>query len=100
MDTFGTNSLTQWYTSRYLRVLKGSNYNVNLSARIDLITKFYEKTGRTLVVHTSFNVRGEPIVCTPTNAYPCLMVTELDLPSVGHYLLINRRARWFIEIQL
>jgi len=52
-----------------------------------LISKFYEKTGCPLVVNTSFNVRGEPIVCTPTDAFKCFMGTELDIIAVGNYLL-------------
>jgi carbamoyltransferase len=52
-----------------------------------LISKFYEKTGCPLVVNTSFNVRGEPIICTPTDAFKCFMGTELDVIAVGNYLL-------------
>ena len=51
--------------------------------------KFKEKTGCPLVVNTSFNVRGEPIVCTPTDAFKCFMGTELDILAVGNYLLIK-----------
>ena len=52
-----------------------------------VISSFYEKTGCPLVVNTSFNVRGEPIVCTPEDAYRCFMGTELDMLAVGDYLL-------------
>ena len=52
-----------------------------------LISKFKEKTGYPLVVNTSFNVRGEPIVCTPTDAFKCFMETELDILVIGNYLL-------------
>lgn len=44
-----------------------------------LISKFKEKTGYGLVVNTSFNVRGEPIVCSPKDAYLCFMRTEMDV---------------------
>lgn len=44
-----------------------------------LIKKFEEKTGCAVVVNTSFNVRGEPIVCTPEDAYRCFMRTEMDV---------------------
>ncbi len=54
-----------------------------------MISKFKEKTGCPLVVNTSFNVRGEPIVCTPTDAFRCFMGTELDLLVVGNYLLVK-----------
>jgi carbamoyltransferase len=43
------------------------------------------------VVNTSFNVRGEPIVCTPTDAFKCFMGTELDVLAVGNYLLIKKQ---------
>ena len=52
-----------------------------------VISKFKEKTGCPLVVNTSFNVRGEPIICTPTDAFKCFMGTELDVLAVGKYLL-------------
>ena len=52
-----------------------------------VISKFKEKTGFPLVVNTSFNVRGEPIICTPTDAFKCFMGTELDILAVGNYLL-------------
>ena len=42
-----------------------------------------------MLVNTSFNVRGEPIVCTPTDAFKCFMGTELDLLTVGDYLLLK-----------
>ncbi|MEM7035808.1 MAG: carbamoyltransferase [Bacteroidota bacterium] len=51
-----------------------------------LIAAFKQQTGFGLVVNTSFNVRGEPIVCTPTDAYTCLMRTEMDYLVVGDYL--------------
>ena len=52
-----------------------------------VISKFKEKTGCPLVVNTSFNVRGEPIVCTPKDAFKCFMGTELDILAIGNYLL-------------
>ena len=52
-----------------------------------LISKFKEKTGYPLVVNTSFNVRGEPIVCTPSDAFNCFMGTGLDLLAVGNFIL-------------
>lgn len=51
-----------------------------------LITAFKEKTGDGILVNTSFNVRGEPIVCTPEDAYKCLMRTEMDYLAVGNFL--------------
>ena len=55
-----------------------------------LISKFKEKTGCALIVNTSFNVRGEPLVCTPTDAYRCFMGTELDVLVIGNYLLFKQ----------
>lgn len=55
-----------------------------------LISKFHEKTGCPVVVNTSFNVRGEPIVCTPEDAFNCLMGTEMDLLAVGNCLVWKR----------
>lgn len=52
-----------------------------------LISKFKEETGCPLVVNTSFNVRGEPIVCTPTDAFRCFMGTELDVLAIGNFFL-------------
>ncbi len=51
-----------------------------------LIHAFKEKTGFGLVVNTSFNVRGEPIVCSPQDAYRCFMRTEMDYLVMGDYL--------------
>ena len=54
-----------------------------------LISKFKEKTGYPIVVNTSFNVRGEPIVCSPTDAFKCFMGTELDVLAIGNYILFK-----------
>ena len=54
-----------------------------------VISKFKEKTGCPLVVNTSFNVRGEPIVCSPKDAFKCFMGTELDLLAIGNFLLLK-----------
>ena len=53
----------------------------------DLISKFKEKTGCAVLVNTSFNVRGEPIVNTPTDAFNCFMGTELDYLVIGNLIL-------------
>ena len=52
-----------------------------------VISKFKEKTGCPIVVNTSFNVRGEPIICTPIDAFKCFMGTDLDVLVVGNCLL-------------
>jgi carbamoyltransferase len=45
----------------------------------DIIRAFYEQTGCPVIVNTSFNVKDEPIVCTPEDAYRCFMKTEMDV---------------------
>ncbi len=52
-----------------------------------LLKAFEAQTGCPVLVNTSFNVRGEPIVCTPEDAFRCFMGTELDVLSVGHCYL-------------
>ncbi len=54
-----------------------------------LIKRFYEKTGCPVIVNTSFNIRGEPIVCTPENAYTCFMATDMDALVLDDYLLLK-----------
>lgn len=55
-----------------------------------LIDAFKQKTGYGVIVNTSFNVRGEPIVCTPEDAYRCFMRTEMDYLVVGDFLFDKR----------
>ena len=58
----------------------------------DLIKKFKEKTNCPVVVNTSFNVRGEPIVNSPKDAFNCFMGTELDILVIGNcYLEKNKQ---------
>ena len=52
-----------------------------------LINEFYKITGCPILVNTSFNIRGEPIVCSPKDAFKCFMGTELDLLVIGNYVL-------------
>ena len=52
-----------------------------------LLSKFKEKTGCSVLVNTSFNVRGEPIVCTPADSYRCFMRTEMDYLVVENCIL-------------
>jgi carbamoyltransferase len=59
----------------------------------DLITAFDEKTGCPVIVNTSFNVRGEPIVCTPEDAYLCFMRTEMDHLVLGGHLLDKKEMK-------
>jgi carbamoyltransferase len=56
-----------------------------------LISTFKEQTGCPVLVNTSFNVRGEPIVCTPEDAFRCFMGTEMETLVVGNCLLRKDR---------
>lgn len=53
----------------------------------DLITNYYQQTGIALIINTSFNVRGEPIVCTPENAIDCYLNTDIDVLIIENYLV-------------
>ncbi len=57
----------------------------------DLIFKFKEKTGCPVIINTSFNVRGEPIVNSPTDAFKCFMGTELDYLVIGNFILDKKK---------
>ena len=70
------------YSARVQTVSKNTNKRY-----YDLISKFKEKTGCPILVNTSFNVRGEPIVNTPTDAFNCFMGTELDYLIIGNCIL-------------
>ena len=72
-----------------------------------MLTKFYDKYDCSVIVNTSFNVRGEPIVCTPEDAYLCFMRTEMDYLIIGHYLLnkteqrpLKKDSEWRKEFEL
>ena len=56
----------------------------------NLISKFKESTGCKCLINTSFNVRGEPIVCSPQDAFRCFMRTEMDALALENYLLIKK----------
>ena len=53
------------------------------------MTRFYEKTGCPVLINTSFNVRSEPIVCTPDDAYRCFMMTDMDVLVMGRHVLLK-----------
>jgi len=53
----------------------------------DLVNEFFKKTGCPVIINTSFNVRGEPLVCTPQDAWNCFMRTQMDYLVMGNYLL-------------
>ncbi len=70
------------YSGRVQTVHKETN-----AAFHDLITSFKAKTGSSVLVNTSFNVRGEPIVCTPEDAWRCFMGSEIEVLVVGNCFL-------------
>lgn len=60
-----------------------------------LIKKFYDKTGCPVIVNTSFNVRGEPIVCAPEDAYKCFMRTKMDFLVLENFVLDKNEQKNF-----
>ena len=70
------------YSARIQTVHKETN-----SRYYDLLKEFKKNTNCPVLVNTSFNVRGEPIVCTPKDAYECFMKTKMDYLILGNYLL-------------
>jgi len=74
------------YSARIQTVTKNTN-----KIYYDLISKFKEKTNCPVIVNTSFNVRGEPIVNSPTDAFNCFMGTELDYLIIGNCILDKRK---------
>jgi carbamoyltransferase len=54
-----------------------------------LMKRFYEKSGCPVIVNTSFNIRGEPIVCSPEHAYTCFMATDMDCLVIDNYMLLK-----------
>ena len=60
-----------------------------------LLLAFKDKTGLGMLINTSFNVRGEPIVCSPADAYECFMDTEMDVLVLDEYVLLkSEQPKW------
>ena len=55
-----------------------------------IIRRFKEKTGCPVIINTSFNIRGEPIVYTPEDAYRCFMATNMDALVIDDFLLLKK----------
>ena len=90
------------YTARLQTVSKDNN-----PIFYKLISKFNEKYGCAVIINTSFNVRGEPIVCTPEDAYLCFMRTNMDYLVLGNYLIekkgqkpLGKDINWLREYEL
>ena len=80
------------YSARLQSMNKTDNKNHNFH---NLLSEVKENTSYGVLINTSFNVRGEPIVCTPHDAYRCFMRTEMDVLVLGnHYLLKEEQAEW------
>ena len=61
----------------------------------NVIKRLFDKTGCPVIINTSFNVRGEPIVCTPEDAYTCFMRTDMDYLILENYLLSKKeQPKW------
>lgn len=96
-DAFGIEKLN------YCRSSIPAVTHVDFSARVQtvdkvrhpllhqLMTRFHEKTDCAVLINTSFNVRSEPIVCTPEDAYRCFMMTEMDVLVLGRYVLLKEQ---------
>lgn len=92
------NNLPLWERLYYQRSTLQSITHIDFSARIQtvhtetnpkyhaLISEFKKQTGYGVIVNTSFNVRGEPIVCTPLDAYKCFMATEMDVLVINNFV--------------
>jgi carbamoyltransferase len=113
------NELDLWEKLYHVRSDVQSVTHLDFSARIQtvhketnprywqLINTFREKTGYGIVINTSFNVRGEPIVCTPEDAYKCFMRTEMDYLVVNDFILKKteqpdweNRERWMEKFKM
>ena len=82
------------YSARLQTVHKETNKEF-----YDLLSKFDEITGCPVLVNTSFNIRGEPIVCNPIDAFNCFMGTNLDVLVIGNYFL-EKKSKWSVEIMI
>ena len=90
------------YSARIQTVARDTN-----AGYYDLIKAFETRTGCPVLVNTSFNVRGEPIVCTPEDAYRCFMRTHIDYLVLGPFVLDKTKqpawketGEWQKEFQL
>lgn len=93
---FGIDKLKQ------LRSVVPAITHVDYSARVqtidperaprfyNILERFHRKTGSPVVINTSFNVRGEPIVCTPSDAYRCFMATNMDVLVVDRFVMLKK----------
>ncbi len=90
------------FSARIQTVHRETNPNYHL-----LLTRFKEITGVGVLVNTSFNVRGEPVVCTPYDAYRCFMSTEMDVLVIGDCVYYKEqqpdwqnKEKWMVEFKM
>ena len=107
-DIQNNNSKAKGIEKQYDKITNTSSNTWDNSARIqtvtsengiyyELIKKFKEKTGCPIIVNTSFNVRGEPPVNNPIDAYKCFMATDMDLLVLGNHVLEkNKQIKFWI----
>ncbi len=103
-----TDEEQSWFGLKKLNVVRSTIpavTHVDYSARLqtvnrrdnpqyyDMIDAFRKKTGCGVIINTSFNVRGEPIVCTPHDAYMCFMRTEMDYLVLGDFLVDKKEQK-------
>ena len=74
------------YSARVQTVSRGTNPRY-----YDLIKEFQKRTGHGIIINTSFNVRGEPIVCRPEEAYRCFLATNIDVLVLERFVLEKER---------
>jgi carbamoyltransferase len=65
-----------------------------------LIKEFYKITGCPMILNTSFNLRGEPIVATPEDAYRCFVKTDMDYLVMGNFFIERKKQKYKEEIDL
>jgi carbamoyltransferase len=111
--------LPLWERLYYTRSDVQSITHLDFSARVqtvhqetnprywNLIREFEKQTGYALIVNTSFNVRGEPIVCTPHDAYRCFMSTEMDYLVIGDFVYsktaqpdYENKEKWMVKFKM
>jgi len=98
---FEVNGACGLDTLKQIRSVVPAITHVDYSARIQtvdperhgrfyrIVERFYDKTGCPVIINTSFNVRGEPIVCTPEDAYRCFMATDMDALVLENCILLK-----------
>jgi len=82
------------YSARVQTVSRDTNPDYH-----DLLVEFEKLTGCAVLVNTSFNVRGEPIVCSPRDAYACFMRTNIDTLVIGSFMLRKEDQVNFVETE-